>query len=72
MLAAQDGKCAICDEEETDTYQGKPKMLAVDHCHSSGRVRALLCSNCNNVLGRARDRIDILEAAIRYLKEYGT
>ena len=55
----QDFKCAICKEETN---------LAVDHCHNSTKVRGLLCNNCNNGLGRFKDSIELLENAIKYLK----
>ena len=53
-------KCAIC--EQTDE-------LAVDHCHETGRVRGMLCNNCNNGIGRFKDNTDYLHNAITYLKE---
>lgn len=59
-LAAQDGVCKVC--ASTDDFH-------VDHDHSSGRVRGILCGPCNRMLGMARDDIAVLEAAIRYLKE---
>jgi hypothetical protein len=59
MLAEQGGACAICRESPA---------LHVDHCHESGRVRGLLCFNCNGGLGQFRDRVDILEKAIDYLE----
>lgn len=45
------------------------KKLDVDHCHNSGRVRGVLCNPCNVVLGHARDRADLLEAAAKYLRD---
>jgi hypothetical protein len=50
MYAAQDGKCAICM-----THFAR---LAMDHCHSSGRVRKLLCNGCNLALGYIKERAD--------------
>lgn len=69
MLKNQDGKCAICKKEEslTDFRSGKVRMLAVDHCHSSGQVRSLLCRRCNQVLGVVKDDIDLLSTMIDYL-----
>ena len=59
MIEAQGGVCAICRERE-------PKH--VDHDHVTGSVRGVLCSCCNQALGNARDRTDILRAAIDYLE----
>jgi hypothetical protein len=64
MFSAQDGKCAICS--------GGPngeKRLCVDHCHSTGKVRGLLCDKCNVGLGRFNDDLALLEKAIEYLKK---
>jgi hypothetical protein len=59
--------CMICGINEDEMS----KKLDVDHCHNSGKVRGLLCNPCNNMLGHARDNVDILEAAVKYLKENG-
>lgn len=46
------------------------RNIHVDHDHSAAyNIRGLLCLNCNSILGHARDRIEILERAIEYLKE---
>ncbi len=63
MLETQAGLCAICCET---CISGK--RLSVDHNHSSGAVRGLLCARCNFGLGYFRDRPDLLESAIEYLK----
>lgn len=66
-FAEQQGhKCAMC--EKTAAHDDI-KVLHVDHCHDSGKVRGLLCYNCNCLLGQARDRIDILKNAIAYLEK---
>lgn len=69
MLKNQDFKCAICGKsgENSDKYKYRP--LFVDHNHKTGKVRGLLCGNCNFILGHAKDNILILENAIKYLKE---
>ena len=71
MLAAQNGTCMICEKPETakDSYGGI-KMLAVDHEHSTGQIRGLLCSNCNRGLGFFQDDPDLLELAANYLGFY--
>lgn len=61
MEVTQSGKCLICNEI--------PKRLVVDHCHTSGKVRGLLCDHCNTGLGRFKDSPELLMAAIRYLKK---
>ncbi len=52
--------CAICNSTD---------RLSIDHCHKTGEVRGLLCSKCNSGIGLFRDKIDLLEAAIHYLKQ---
>jgi hypothetical protein len=64
MLEAQGGCCAICGTNDT----GKRKAFAVDHCHETGKIRGLLCSNCNTGIGNLRDDIGLLERAIEYLR----
>lgn len=61
MLARQGGVCAICD-----SAPGK-RPLAVDHCHESGEVRALLCDGCNAGLGMFKDNPELMAKAIEYL-----
>lgn len=67
MMSKQNNTCAICHEKGDMTK--KYRQLSVDHDHTTGKVRGLLCSNCNFLLGHARDNIDILNNAINYLKE---
>ncbi len=67
LLKEQDHKCRICGTGEVDSgYQ----TLCVDHCHVTGKVRGLLCDKCNTGLGHFRDNKLVLEAAIKYLKDY--
>lgn len=70
MLVAQNGKCAICNCEETAKRGENIKALAVDHDHVTGANRGLLCSGCNTMLGKAKDSRDILLAAIKYLDKH--
>jgi hypothetical protein len=65
MLFQQDGKCKICGIHHTKCK----KSLAVDHCHTTGKVRGLLCTHCNMLLGYAQDNINTLKSAIKYLKQ---
>jgi hypothetical protein len=69
MNFKQNGLCAICGKKETRTSRNNIICnLAVDHCHITNIIRGLLCHNCNVGLGHFKDRIDLLEKAIVYLK----
>lgn len=61
MFSAQQGRCAICQKEQ-------PKSFDVDHDHRTGRVRGLLCTNCNLMIGHAGDDPARLHEAARYLE----
>ena len=62
-MAQQQGHvCAICKEAETSN-----RNLAVDHDHSTGKVRGLLCVNCNSALGKLKESTTLLQSAINYL-----
>lgn len=58
------GACMICSSTVSGFESG---IFAVDHCHDSGVVRGVLCQSCNFLLGNARDEVDVLLAAIKYL-----
>lgn len=64
MVEKQDGRCAICKRPPPPD-----KILFVDHCHGTGKVRGLLCDTCNKAIGMLQG-IDGLEAALDYLKEF--
>jgi hypothetical protein len=64
MLAAQDHACAICGTKEP---KGRGCTFHVDHCHTTGVVRGLLCHHCNVGLGNFRDDPERLTAALQYL-----
>jgi cytochrome c peroxidase len=64
MFSKQNGVCAICKEECTTK-----KSLSVDHSHKTGKVRGLLCNGCNTSLGRFKDDVVVLKAAIKYLED---
>jgi hypothetical protein len=68
--AKQGGVCAICNQPETSVIRGKTLSLAVDHCHDTGKVRALLCSACNTGIGSLKHSRDLLQKAIAYLEAY--
>jgi hypothetical protein len=63
LLNVQGGRCAICRN------MPKTKRMPVDHDHATGEPRGLLCDKCNHeLLGAAHDRVEILEAAVYYLR----
>ncbi|MFB7657644.1 MULTISPECIES: endonuclease VII domain-containing protein [unclassified Streptomyces] len=59
MVASQAGVCVICL---------KAPAVQVDHCHKTGRVRGVLCFNCNSGLGLLRDDPDVMNRAADYLE----
>lgn len=67
MFFSQDGKCAIC---KTDPPKDQHKTrLNIDHCHTTGKIRGLLCDCCNRALGLMRDNTELLQKAIQYLNK---
>lgn len=60
----QGGVCAICGEAN------KGKHLVVDHCHTTGKIRELLCSRCNTGLGMFKENPVALRNAISYLRKH--
>lgn len=65
LFEVQNGCCAICGVHDSI---GK-RHLSVDHSHITGRVRGLLCGNCNSILGFSKDQIDVLKRSIEYLEK---
>lgn len=70
-LAEQNSLCAICSKPEVRIHNmsDRPVPLSIDHDHSNGQVRGLLCWTCNINLHRVEDS-GWLENAIRYLKSF--
>jgi len=62
MSQDQNGECAICGKS--------PKVLRVDHDHVTGKIRKLLCNNCNISIGHAKESPEILRKMIKYLEEF--
>jgi len=65
LFEKQNGCCAICKTEESG--HNVTNHLLVDHDHATNKVRGLLCSSCNLMIGKAHDSVDILTSAINYL-----
>ena len=69
LQAKQGHTCAICKREETANGRGgKPMSLAVDHCHTTGKIRGLLCRRCNQSIGAFEDNPTLLRLAALYLE----
>lgn len=67
ILERQGGQCYVCARIPEEYRNKEARMLAVDHCHSSGKIRGLLCGNHNRALGMIKDSIEALEVLIHYL-----
>ena len=71
MLEQQDYRCFICDSEGFLIGKNNhSEKLAVDHCHVSGKVRKLLCHNCNRALGLLRDDPRLLLKSAEYIEAH--
>jgi hypothetical protein len=66
MFQDQNGTCAICNKHQTELT----KRLSVDHCHKTDKIRQLLCSQCNTLLGMSQDNEMVLQSAIAYLRKH--
>ncbi len=72
MVSASKGLCAICEKPEVfrDTNGRPRRSLSVDHDHSTGKVRGLLCAKCNVALGAVGESIPLLRKLISYLRRH--
>jgi hypothetical protein len=66
LFKAQNGKCACCGQCEASFK----RQLHVDHDHETGKVRGLLCTQCNPGIGYFQDSVERLEKAVAYLKKF--
>ena len=73
MLEKQNGVCALCGLPETVKISKGPgiRSLAVDHDHSTGKIRALLCNKCNVMLGTYENNRELFVKFDEYIKEHG-
>ena len=68
MFASQDGKCAICKQFPTKNVRAHwGGKLCVDHCHETGKVRGLLCNDCNLAIGYAKSEENLF-AMVEYIR----
>ena len=78
MLSTQNGCCAICGSDSSKTKKRKsgqgaePRAFSIDHCHKTGKIRALLCGWCNTLIGLCEENPSVLRAAIEYLNKHGS
>jgi hypothetical protein len=63
MFIAQQGKCAICGKIPDG-------LLSIDHNHTTGKVRGLLCKSCNSALGLVHENTDILQGMMDYINAH--
>lgn len=68
MLEEQKECCKICNTHISSLKDSRKKNFCVDHCHSTGKIRGLLCDSCNKAIGFFNDDISLLEKAIIYLR----
>ncbi|HZX49542.1 MAG TPA: endonuclease VII domain-containing protein [Candidatus Paceibacterota bacterium] len=66
LLKKQGGRCAICKHSSP---RGRYPVFNVDHDHNTGRIRGLLCGNCNRGLGYLGENLKVLKSAINYVKK---
>jgi hypothetical protein len=64
LFEKQGGVCGICGSAENGRYN----HLSIDHCHTSGSIRGLLCNNCNRGIGLLRDSPELLRKAANYIE----
>lgn len=70
IFEQQNGVCAICGKVEMQKNQYGIRRLSADHNHATGKMRGLLCNNCNRFIGFCEESVEILEKTIRYLEMY--
>lgn len=63
LLSKQRGVCTLCEGVDNNA-------LCVDHDHSTGKIRGLLCGNCNRALGMVKENKNTLQNMIKYLKKH--
>jgi len=66
MFKEQNGVCGICKQAETSI---RSLYLSIDHNHETGKVRGLLCRNCNSALGKLKDSIERMKAMIEWMEK---
>jgi hypothetical protein len=65
MFNKQEGKCLICGHHQSEFK----RRFDVDHNHTTSKIRGLLCWNCNLLIGHAKEDINVLKNAVKYLED---
>jgi hypothetical protein len=71
LFAKQVGECCICRVKlSTHQQEDNPHEIAhIDHCHTTGKIRGLLCNKCNSAIGYFNDSALLCKLASQYLEE---
>lgn len=67
-----DGKCEICSKKlvmHGSEYFSRKNVACLDHCHATGKVRGILCFNCNSAIGHFSDDVETVRLAVKYLSK---
>lgn len=67
MFEKQGKKCAVCEATENKGLKQDDRSWSVDHCHTTGQIRGILCNNCNRAIGLLQDSKEIVYRAAEYL-----
>jgi hypothetical protein len=73
-LKEQNYVCAICEQSEVSVHpiSKEIKKLSQDHCHTTSKIRGLLCTRCNHILGRVNEDINLIEKMKQYLLKHNS
>jgi hypothetical protein len=67
----QEGKCKVCQIEiSIQAKQNGHDTACVDHCHTTNKIRGLLCNHCNRALGLLKENLENIESLANYLRSY--
>jgi len=71
MFLEQNGKCKVCDIDISITTSSNSHSTAcVDHSHSTGKVRSLLCNHCNRALGLLKENEKVIANLLKYIRSF--
>lgn len=71
LVKVQDDKCKICltDKKPLNAQTKKRDYWHIDHCHDTGRVRGLLCGECNKAVGLMKEDVNIIKNLLAYVED---